>query len=143
MVQDEPSPRPSDAPSRLGDYTVERRLGRGGMATVYLGKDPQGRTVAIKVMLPQLAFEPSFLERFLREIEATQRLSHRNIVQTLGAGEHDGLPYMVCEYVEAGSLETLLEECPRPAAPLALEIGAQLLEGLQAAHAQGIVHRDL
>lgn len=139
----EASPRPSDAPSQLGVYTVERRLGRGGMATVYLGKDPEGRTVALKVMLPQLAFEPSFLERFVREVDATRRLSHRNVVQVLGAGEQDGLPYMVCEYVEGGTLETLLEECPKLAAPLALEIGAQLFEGLCAAHAEGIVHRDL
>ena len=127
----------------MGIYTVERRLGRGGMATVYLAKDPDGRSVALKVMLPQLAFETSFLERFLREVEATRSLKHRNVVEVLGAGEQDGLPYMACEYVEGGSLETMLEECPKLASPLALEIGAQLLEGLAHAHTLGIVHRDL
>ena len=143
MASPEASPRPSDAPSKLGAYTVERRLGRGGMATVYLGKDADGLSVALKVMLPQFASEPTFLERFVREVDATRRLEHKNVVRVLGAGEQDGLPYMVTEYVEGGTLETLLEECPKLAAPLALEIGAQLLEGLSAAHAQGIVHRDL
>jgi len=136
-------PRPSDAPARLGKYDVERRLGRGGMATVYLGRDTDGRTVALKVMLPQLAYEPSFLERFLREVEATRTLRHRNVVQVLEAGEQDGLPYMACEYVEGGSLEVMLSEAPKLAAALSLEVTAQLLEGLAHAHVQGIVHRDL
>jgi tetratricopeptide (TPR) repeat protein len=136
-------PRPSDAPSKMGVYSVERRLGRGGMATVYLGRDPEGKPVALKVMLPQLAFETSFLERFLREVEATRSLRHKNVVQVLGAGEQDGLPYMACEYVEGGSLETMLEECPKLAPALALEIASQLFEGLSHAHVQGIVHRDL
>jgi tetratricopeptide (TPR) repeat protein len=127
----------------MGRFSVERRLGRGGMATVYLGKDPEGRPVAIKAMLPQLAAEGSFLERFVREVEATRLLRHRNVVQILAAGEQDGLPYLVTEYIEGGSLETMLEECPKLAAPLALEIAAQLFEGLSHAHAQGIVHRDL
>ncbi len=127
----------------MGQFLVERRLGRGGMATVYLGQDQAGTPVAIKVMLPQLASEASFLERFLREVEATRSLTHKNVVQVLGAGEQDGLPYLVCEYVEGGSLETMLEECPRLALDLALEIGVQLFEGLAHAHQQGIIHRDL
>ena len=128
---------------RVGPYTLERTLGRGGMATVYLARADDGQEVALKLMHPHLAADPVLVERFLREIEATRALSHPNVVQLLAAGEVDGQLAMACELCDGGSVEWLLHQTGKLSAALVAELAAQLFEGLAYAHGQGLVHRDL
>jgi hypothetical protein len=124
-------------------YHVERELGHGAMATVYLARDLRlHRPVAVKVLLPFLsaALGP---ERFLREINIVAGFNHPNIVPLFDSGEADGLLYYVMPYIEGESLhERLRRECQLPV-PVAVSIARQILDGLGYAHAQGIVHRDV
>jgi len=124
-------------------YTVERELGRGGMATVYLAEERKhGRKVAIKVMRPELAASIN-AERFLREIGIAARLSHPHIVPLIDSGDAGGLPYYVSPFVPGGSLRDRLARegrlAPRDALRIAQEVGA----GLDYAHRAGVVHRDV
>ena len=124
-------------------YAVEREIGRGGMATVYLAEDlKHGRQVAIKVLHPELA---SALgpERFLREIRITARLQHPNILVLLDSGEADGLLYYVMPYVEGESLRELLERDTQLPLDEALRITREVADGLDYAHGQGVIHRDI
>src|SRR5919109_593881 len=91
-----------------GRYRVERELGHGGMASVYLARDEElERPVALKILAAHLASEPGFYERFVREARMAARLSHPNIVQVFDAGEEDERPFIVMEYVPG---RTLAEE---------------------------------
>jgi hypothetical protein len=138
-----PLPLLPEAGSQVGDYRVERRLGQGGMATVYLATDALGMPVALKVMRPELAQEPDYLKRFLQEAEAARALLHPHVVAVLGTGTAGGLPYIATEYVDGGSVDDLLRAGgPMPTA-LALELMGQLLAGAAVAHDQGVIHRDL
>ena len=124
-------------------YAVEREIGRGGMATVYLAEDlKHGRQVAIKVLHPELA---SALgpERFLREIQITARLQHPNILVLLDSGEVDGLLYYVMPYVEGESLRELLERDTQLPLDEALRITREVADGLDYAHGQSVIHRDI
>jgi serine/threonine-protein kinase len=121
-------------------YHVERELGRGGMATVYLARDEElHRPVALKVLAEHLAGEDDFRARFLREARLAGRLSHPNVVQVYDAGEADGLPFIVMEYVAGKTLA----ECCRLAPDRVAELGAQACAGLQDAHDAGLIHRDV
>src|SRR6266545_4354855 len=131
-------------------YTVEREIGAGGMARVYLAQERHPpRQVAVKVMNPELS-TPMFRERFIREIEVTSKLSHPNIVPILAADEclfvpdgPDGLCYYVMPYVDGESLRVrLLREGTLPLHE-ALRITFQVADGLSYAHAHGVVHRDV
>jgi len=123
-----------------GRYRVERELGRGGMATVYLAHDEElGRRVAVKVLPERLADDDSFRARFLREARLAGRLSHPNVVRVYDAGEADGRPFIVMEYVPGRSLA---DSGRLPAARVA-ELGMQACAGLQHAHDAGLVHRDV
>ncbi|MBI1949560.1 MAG: protein kinase [Deltaproteobacteria bacterium] len=126
-------------------YKIDRILGRGGMATVYLATDTRtGRPCALKLMEPHLAEDEVFVERFKREIKASISLSHENIVGVFDFGEENGTYYMASEYVDAGTVGALLKTLDRPLPPaLAVPIMMGFLDGLGAAHAQGFVHRDL
>ena len=126
-------------------YKIDRVLGRGGMATVYLATDTRtGRPCALKLMEPHLAEDEVFVERFKREIKASISLSHENIVGVFDFGEENGTYYMASEYVDAGTVAALLKTLDRPLAPaLAVPIMMGFLDGLGAAHKQGFVHRDL
>ncbi len=123
-----------------GRYRVEHELGRGGMATVYLARDEElRRPVALKVLAEHLAGDDTFRARFLREARLAGRLSHPNVVKVYDAGETDGQPFIVMEYV-AG---TTLAECGRLAPDRVVELGGQACAGLQHAHEAGLVHRDV
>jgi serine/threonine protein kinase len=128
----------------LGDqYAIERELGRGGTATVYVAEDlKHRRKVALKVLRPELAALLGS-DRFLREIEIAAKLRHPHILPLFDSGEIDGLLYQVMPYVEGASLRELLEREKRLALDDALRITRQVADGLGYAHSLGIVHRDV
>ncbi|HEU0168172.1 MAG TPA: protein kinase [Chloroflexota bacterium] len=127
-----------------GRYQIVRRLGSGGMATVYLAHDPMlGRDVAIKVPRLDAEAEPDVLERFEAELRAVGRLNHRNIVTIYDGGEDRGQPFLVMEPVDGESLAQLIRrESPLPQEQ-AVELAVQIADALAYAHAQGLIHRDV
>ena len=138
----------------LGDrYEVGDVIGRGGMAEVHEGRDRRlGRRVAIKILRPDLARDPSFQARFRREAQSAAALNHPNIVAVYDTGEDllvgpDGtgvvVPYIVMEYVDGMTLRQLLSSGRRLLPERALEITAGVLSALDYAHRHGIVHRDI
>ena len=137
----DPVPGLSDA---LGDrYRVERELGAGGMATVYLADDVRHhRRVAIKVLRPALAAALG-AERFLREITTTAGLRHPHIVPLYDSGEGDGVLYYVMPFVEGESLRDRLKREKQLPVQDALRIVAEVADALDYAHAHGVIHRDI
>ena len=131
--------------SVLGNrYRIEARIGAGGMAEVYRGIDPVlNRTVAIKVLLPQFARDTSFVERFRREAQAAARLNHPNIVGVFDTGSDDGTQFIVMEFIEGRTLADFLAAGRRPTPVQAAEISQKICSALAAAHAQGVIHRDI
>ena len=127
-----------------GRYRVEDLLGHGGMASVYRAHDGElDRPVAIKILADNLASDPSFRERFLREARMAARLSHPNIVQVYDAGEDEGRPYIVMEYVEGPTLADELRDHGRLAPERVVDLALQICGGLEHAHAAGLIHRDV
>ena len=138
----------------LGDrYQVGEVIGRGGMAEVHEGRDLRlGRRVAIKILRPDLAKDPTFQARFRREAQSAAALNHPNIVAVYDTGEDtltdpNGqdvvVPYIVMEYVDGMTLRQLLASGRRLLPERALEITAGVLTALDYAHRHGIVHRDI
>src|SRR3989454_763095 len=126
-----------------GRYTLERELGHGGMATVYLGRDVKHhRAVAIKVLRPELAAALG-PERFLREIEIAAGLTHPHILALHDSGEADGFLYYVMPYVEGDSLRDRLNREHQLAIEDAVTIASEVASALSYAHSQGVVHRDI
>ena len=124
-------------------YAIERELGRGGMATVFLARDKKhDRQVAIKVLEPELAIAFG-TERFLREIGIAAQLSHPYIVPLIDSGEAAGLLYYVSPFIPGGSLRERLEQNDRLPLKDALRITEEVGAGLDYAHRQGFVHRDV
>ena len=124
-------------------YALERELGRGGMATVYLARDlKHGRLVAIKVLRPEIAAALG-PERFLREIEIAAGLTHPHMLPLHDSGEADSLVYYVMPFVEGETLRDRLERERQLASEEALAITRDVAEALGHAHAHGIVHRDI
>src|SRR5256886_3442969 len=129
--------------SLAGRYTVERELGRGGMATVYLARDlKHDRPVALKVLRPELAAVLGG-ERFLREIRLTAQLQHPHILTLIDSGEEDGFLYYVMPYVEGESLRQRLEREGQLPLDEALRIARAIASALDFAHARGVIHRDI
>jgi serine/threonine-protein kinase len=127
-----------------GRYRVERELGRGGMAKVYRGEDTVlGRTVAIKVLAPQYADDPNFVTRFRREAQAAARLSNQNLVSVFDTGSDDGVHFIVMEFVEGKTLADYLSGGGRIMPDRAIDIASDVCRALEAAHAQGVIHRDI
>ncbi len=131
--------------SVIGDrYRIEARIGSGGMAEVYRGVDPVlNRTVAIKVLLPQFARDASFVERFRREAQAAARLNHPNIVSVYDTGADGDTQYIVMEFIEGRTLAEALAAGRRPSPVQSAEIAQKICSALSAAHAQGVIHRDI
>ena len=126
----------------LGRYHILEQLGEGGMATVYKAFDTRlERNVAVKVILPQKQQSEKFLKRFEREAKALAQLSHPNIVKVLDYGEHEGMPYLVMEYLPGGTLKQKLGQ-PIPWQEAARSL-APITRALEYAHQQKIVHRDV
>jgi eukaryotic-like serine/threonine-protein kinase len=127
-----------------GRYRVERTLGHGGMAAVYLAHDAElERPVAIKVLAEHLASDEAFRQRFLREARMAAKLSHPNVVHVYDQGDEDGRPFIVMEYVEGMTLGDELRGNGPLAPARVVDLGLQICGGLEHAHASGLVHRDV
>src|SRR5215475_67958 len=129
--------------SQLGPYQILSQLGAGGMGEVFLALDTRlDRRVALKILPTGFAHDRERVARFEREAKAVAALSHPNILAIIDYGQDDDVWYVATELLEG---ETLRQRLCRAAMPVrkALEIGAQVAEGLASAHNRGIVHRDL
>jgi serine/threonine protein kinase len=127
----------------IGPYSIVREIGRGGMGVVYLARDPRlDRDVAIKALPAQFSNSPDFLVRFEREAKTLAALNHPNIGGIHGIEEHQGLKYLVLEYIDGETLANRIDHGPLRVRE-ALEICSQISEGLAAAHDAGFIHRDL
>ncbi|HEX5576712.1 MAG TPA: protein kinase, partial [Gemmatimonadales bacterium] len=128
-------------------YVLEREIGAGGMATVYLARDVRHkRMVAVKVVRPELGGREG-VERFLREIEVAARLQHPNILPVFDSGVAEGdsggpVPYFVMPYVEGETLRERLRREGRLPVDAAATLAAEVADALAYAHAHGVVHRD-
>jgi serine/threonine-protein kinase len=128
----------------LTDFRVLRHLGHGGMGQVYLAEQISlKRKVALKILRPELAADPTSLQRFQHEATAVARATHANIVQVYAIGEADGMSYMALEYVEGRNLREYLAKRGPPDVLLALSIMRQVAAALQRAGELGIIHRDI
>jgi eukaryotic-like serine/threonine-protein kinase len=128
----------------LADFHILRHLGQGGMGQVYLAEQISlKRKVALKILRPQLAAEPTALQRFKAEATAVAQATHANIVQIYAIGEADGLSYMALEYVEGRNLRDYLAKKGTTDILLALSIMRQVASALQRASELGIIHRDI
>ena len=127
-----------------GRYLLERKLGSGGMADVWLAEDQElGRRVAVKILHERYANDEQFVERFRREATHAAALSHPNIVSIYDRGEADGSYFIVMEYVEGRTLKELIVTrgpCP---VPIGISYTRQVLAALRYAHRNGIIHRDI
>ncbi|MCH5375989.1 MAG: serine/threonine protein kinase, partial [Planctomycetes bacterium] len=128
----------------LGPYRIDRRLGHGGMGTVYAGLHCEtGQWAAIKVLSENLSADPRFRERFQGEVETLERLNHPNIVKLIGYGEEEGQLFFVMELVEGPSLEAELQAGRRFHWEQVTDITIQICSALKHAHDHGVIHRDL
>ncbi|MEU1853564.1 serine/threonine-protein kinase [Streptomyces sp. NPDC019990] len=139
------SGRPSELIGRqVAGYRIEQEIGRGGMAVVYRARDLRlERTVALKLLAPELARNDTFRRRFTHESRAAAAIDHPHIVPVFEAGETDGVLYIAMRFVAGSDLRHLLDrEGPLPPAT-ALRVAAQVASALDAAHEHGLVHRDV
>ncbi|MHC5019643.1 MAG: protein kinase domain-containing protein, partial [Planctomycetota bacterium] len=128
---------------QIGPYVIERELGRGGMGVVYKATQPGlERTVAIKIMLGGEHAGEEAYDRFVREARASGKMRHPNVVAVHDVGLHDGMPFIVMDFVPGRSLAEILHDEDLPARR-AVEITRDIAEGLQHAHEHGIIHRDV
>jgi len=129
---------------KLGPFDVDRQLGVGGMGVVYLASHrDSGQHVALKVLSPAFTADKKLNDRFVREIEILKKLDHPNIVRYLGSGRSGEQRYYAMEYMDGGSLDTVLERKGQLTWEQTIKVGLQLCSALEHAHANGIVHRDL
>ncbi|MGH3232274.1 MAG: serine/threonine-protein kinase, partial [Streptosporangiaceae bacterium] len=132
------------AGSRIAGHRLEEQIGRGGMAVVFRAFDERlGRQVALKVLAPGLAADEAFRRRFIRESRSAAAVDHPHIVPVFEAGEADGVLFLAMRYVPGGDVGTLVRRRgPLPPARAAAIISA-VASALDAAHAAGLVHRDV
>jgi tetratricopeptide (TPR) repeat protein len=133
-----------DPGAKLGGYTIDTVLGRGGMGTVYRAKQlALNREVALKLLASEFAGDDEFRERFLRECELAASLDHPNVVPVYDAGEADGALYIAMRYVPGIDLRSMIRREGRLSPHLAIAVLEQVAAALDAAHALGLVHRDV
>src|SRR5262249_46088547 len=129
---------------RLGHYEILQVIGRGGMGIVLRAFDEQlHRVVAVKGLAPQLAADATARKRFLREARAAAAITHEHVVTIHDGGAASGHPYLVMQYVSGVSFQERLERSGPLELQEILRIGLQMAAGLAAAHAQGLIHRDI
>jgi serine/threonine-protein kinase len=136
----------ADEESRVynGRYELHRRIARGGMADVFLARDQLlDRPVALKVLFPEFATDPAFVERFRREAQRAANLSHPNIVSVYDWGEEDSTYFIVMEYVEGRSLAQILRDEGPLLPDRVADVGIDIAGALGFAHRNGVVHRDV
>jgi serine/threonine protein kinase len=127
----------------VSHYRVVSKLGSGGMGVVYEAEDTKlGRKVALKFLPPELASDPSTLERFQREARAASALNHPGICTVHAIDEHEGQHFIAMELLEGETLAERIRRGPFELGSL-LDLGTQIADALESAHAKGIVHRDL
>jgi Protein kinase domain len=145
MVSDLPWEGSHFAPgSRIGKYVLEHQIGRGGMAVVFTARDDQlGRLVALKIMAPSVASDPEFRQRFVRESKAAAAVDDPHIIPVFEAGESAGVLFIAMRFVPGGDIRSLLAR----GGPLTVDRTSSILisvaSALDAAHAAGLVHRDV
>src|SRR5690349_17880374 len=125
-------------------YVIERKLGSGGMADVYLAEDQElGRQVALKLLDDRHASDEQFVERFRREAQSAAGLNHPSIVSIFDRGYAEGTYYIAMEYLDGRTLKELLVKNGPTPVPIAIDYARQILGALAFAHRNGIVHRDI
>tara|TARA_R110002072_G_scaffold179059_1_gene335018 strand:+ start:49475 stop:51808 length:2334 start_codon:yes stop_codon:yes gene_type:complete len=131
-------------PKSLGKYTIQERIGAGGMGVVWKAIDPDlQRTVAIKVLGPHLRHSQTARRRFQREARAAAAISHPNVLTIHAVEEHEHVPFLVMEYVSGLSLKEYVTEKGKLPHMEVFQLASQIAHGLAAAHAQGVIHRDV
>ncbi|MGN6390913.1 MAG: serine/threonine-protein kinase [Gemmatimonadales bacterium] len=125
-----------------GRYEVEREIGKGGNARIFLARGPDGQAVALKILHPELLVSVA-ADRFLREIKLASQLNHPHIAHLLDSGERDWLVYYVMTFVEGSTLREVMSQRGRLSVQDVLRIADDLLDALEHAHGQGIIHRDV
>jgi hypothetical protein len=125
-------------------YDLEDEIGRGGMAVVYRATDRRlQRPVAIKILPPELAYDPAIRTRFTREAQTSAQLSHAHIVPIFDVGEREGIAYFVMALIKGGSLATLLAREPRQPVDEVRRLLCEIADALEYAHVRGVIHRDI
>jgi serine/threonine-protein kinase len=132
-----------DAGDRVGPYLIEQRLGEGGMGLVFKARASDGQMVALKLVRDELSDDAVLRKRFEREAQAARRVDSPHVVGVLATGEFEGVPYMAQQFISGGTLKERIDR----KGPLALEAAVlvclQVAKGLDALHAEHLVHRDL
>jgi eukaryotic-like serine/threonine-protein kinase len=138
-----------NAPVEVGEilgerYEILKRLGEGGMGAVYKARDHElDRLVALKVIRPELAGNPDILRRFKQELILARQVTHKNVVRIFDLGSADGRKFITMDYIDGQDLKTILSERGKLPANEVIPIFQQICRALEAAHAEGVVHRDL
>jgi hypothetical protein len=145
MVSDLPRQESRFGPgSRIGKYVLEQQIGHGGMAVVFTARDDQlGRVVTLKIMSPSVASDPEFRERFVRESKAAAAVDDAHIIPVFEAGESAGVLFIAMRYVPGGDVRSLLAREGPLSVDRASAILVSVASALDAAHATGLVHRDV
>ncbi len=144
ISSNDPDSRDLGSIGRVGDYRLLEFVGRGGMGVVFQAvEESLDRVVAVKLMSPSLLADDTAKHRFEREAKAAAAVNHINIVAVYAVAEHDGLPYLVTEFVAGETLSDRIQS--QGALPIeeVLQVGCQIVSGLKAAHEKNIVHRDI
>ena len=125
-------------------YEILQLLGEGGMGAVYKARDREvDRLVAIKVIRPELASRPDILARFKQELILARQVTHKNVIRIFDLGEADGLKFITMDFIEGRDLKSILRERGKFSPDEAVKIATQICRALDAAHSEGVVHRDL
>ena len=127
-----------------GRYEILQLLGRGGMGAVYKARDTElERTVALKLIRPELARNPEILRRFKQELILARQVTHKNVIRIFDLGQSDGIKFITMDFVEGKDLRVLLAERGKFPAEEAARLMLQICRALEAAHGEGVIHRDL
>jgi len=127
----------------LGSYRIESVLGVGGMGHVYRATAPDGEEVALKLVKADLARDVVFRKRFEREARIAQQVTDAHVVPVLDTGEQEGIPYLTQQFIRGGSLAEVIERDGKVPLDLAVRVCREAAHGLDALHAQGLIHRDV
>lgn len=139
-----PGQAPENQPAQVGRYRILKRIGSGGMGTVFLAEDPQlHRTVALKVLVKTANTPPNLIRRFDAEAKTAAMLRHPNIVTVFDSGDADGHLFLALEYIDGPDLEKVIRKKGRVSVERSIEIIRQIARALDHAHGLGIVHRDI